>query len=94
MAGLDRAHAAGGSRIVASAARHDYRCGEAPFGGKLGAQTSRSLAPLDQLRHLPFAQAGLGQKLCRPAARTVSSQLVPAESDMSEIYSPVSQRRR
>ncbi|WP_244668575.1 FGGY-family carbohydrate kinase, partial [Brucella melitensis] len=67
---------------VASAARHDYRCGEAPFGGKLGAQTSRSLAPLDQLRHLPFAQAVL-----EGVAFAIRDNLLALQSAGTEITS-------
>ncbi len=70
MAFGNRAHAAGGCGIVASATGHDDLAGNTPGGRKLGAKHARLIGAFHQRRHMLLIQIGGRQQLGRPLART------------------------
>ncbi len=81
-------------RIVAAAARHHRALRHAPGLGHRGREPAGRVGALVELRHLVARACPVAASSSSDHARfATSSQKVPAESDMSEAYSPVMPQR-
>jgi hypothetical protein len=81
-------------RVVAAAARHDDRLAHAPARRQRPRRWPETAEPSTRRGMLRAVQPGGASRSSDQSRAPVSSQLVPAASDISATCSPVSQRRR